>query len=150
MNKNISEFVSDEIAITIDVNATVMDAVSVMTSAHHNYVLVTDNGSTVGIFTDRDLLNRVTSEKRMPAEVAIRDVMTPNPDTLKTDDYISYAIEKMGRNGFRNIPIKNEAGTTSVLTVWNIMSHLSEILDDAEQAENDKEIVDEITDTGGG
>jgi hypothetical protein len=37
-----------------------------------------------------------------------------------------------------------------VLTVWNIISHLSEILDDAEQAENDKEIVDEITDTGGG
>ena len=150
MNINISEFVSDEVAITIDVNATVMNAISVMTSARHNYVLVTDNDLTVGIFTDRDVLNRVTSEKLIPAEVVIRDVMTPNPDTLKTDDHISYAIEKMGRNGFRKIPIEDESGTTSVLTVWNVISHLSEILDDAEQAENDKEIVDEITDTGGG
>ena len=150
MNKYISEFVSDEIAITIDISATVMDVVNVMTTSRHNYVLVTDNDSTVGIFTDRDLLNQVTSKKLIPAEVAIRDVMTPSPDTLKTDDYISYAIEKMARHGFRNIPIKNEADTTSVLTVWNIMSHLSEILDDAKQTENDKEIVNEITDMGGG
>jgi CBS domain-containing protein len=150
MNINISEFVSDETVSTIDVDATVMDAISVMTSTHQNYVLVTEKGSTVGLFTDRDLLYRVTSEKRLPGEVAIRDVMTPSPDTLKADDYISYAIEKMARYGFRNIPIVDDTGTTSVLTVWNIMSHMSEILEDVEQIEKDKEIVDEITDTGGG
>jgi CBS domain-containing protein len=150
MNKNISEFVSDEAVSTIDVDATVMDAINVMTSTLHNYVLVTEKGSTVGIFTDRDLLYRVTGEKCLPGEIAIRDVMTPNPDTLKADDFISYAIEKMARQGFRNVPIVDDTGTTSVLTVWNIMSHMSEILEDVEQIEKDKEIVDEITDTGGG
>jgi CBS domain-containing protein len=140
MNKNISEFVSDEAVSTIDVDATVMDAINVMTSTLHNYVLVTEKG----------LLYRVTGEKCLPGEIAIRDVMTPNPDTLKADDFISYAIEKMARQGFRNVPIVDDTGTTSVLTVWNIMSHMSEILEDVEQIEKDKEIVDEITDTGGG
>jgi CBS domain-containing protein len=150
MHKKISEFLTDEAAITIPADSTVLDAISVMTAERHNYVLLTDNDSIVGIFTDRDLLNRVTSEKLLPSEVTVRDVMTPNPDALKTDDYINYAIEKMARYGFRNIPITDDKGNTTVLTVWNVMSHLSEILADAEEAENDKDIIDELTDTGGG
>ena len=150
MNKKISEFLTEQAAVTIQADATVMDAISVMMAEHHNYVLVADKDSIVGIFTDRDLLNRVTSEKLLPAEVVIRDVMTPNPDTLKTDDYIAYAIEKMARQGFRNIPISDENGNMAILTVWNVMSHLSEILTDAEEAESDRYIVEALTDTGGG
>ena len=150
MNKKISKFLTDETPITLHADATVMDAISVMTAEHHNYVLLTDKDSIIGIFTDRDLLNRVTGEKLLPTDVKIRDVMTPNPDTLKTDDYISYSIEKMARYGYRNIPIVDENGDTSVLTVWNVMSHLSEILADAQEAELDKDIVNLLTDVGGG
>jgi len=150
MNKKISEFLTEQAAVTIQADATVKDAILLMTAEQHNYVLVAENNSIVGIFTDRDLLNRVTSENLLPAEVIIRDVMTPNPDTLKTDDYIGYAIEKMARQGFRNIPISDENGNMSILTVWNVMSHLSEILADAEEAESDRHIVEAITDTGGG
>ena len=140
MNKKISEFLSDREAITINADASVTEAIALMTTERHNYVLVTDNSAIVGIFTDRDLLNRVTSEKLLPADVKIKDVMTPNPETLGRDDYISYAIERMGRFGFRNIPIQGENGKTTVLTVWNIMSHLSEILADIEEAETDVEV----------
>ena len=150
MNKNISEFLSSESAQTINADATVMDAISEMVTHRQNYVLVMDNETIVGIFTERDLLNRVINEKLLPADVIVRDVMTPDPDTLKRTDYIAYAIERMARYGFRNIPVLDEGSPPAVLTVWNVMSHLSEILADVEETEIDKDMIDEITDTGGG
>jgi CBS domain-containing protein len=150
MNKQISDFLSQEPAITIHSEASVSEAISVMSTAKHNYVLVEENDAIVGIFTDRDLLNRVLSEKLMPDDVKIRDVMTPDPEFLEPTDYIVYAIERMARYGYRNIPIKLEDKNIGVLTVWNVMSHISEILVDVEQEESDLDILNEITDIGGG
>ena len=150
MNKLISDFLSQEPAITIHAEASVSDAVSVMTSEKHNYVLIEDEGELIGIFTDRDLLNRVLSEKLLPDEVKIRDVMTPDPEVLEANNNIGYAMERMARYGYRNIPIKLEDGGTGVLTVWNVMSHISDILSDVEEVESDLDMLNEVTDIGGG
>ena len=150
MNKKISDFLSDDKAITIDSNARVLDAIKLMNSEKHNYVLVMENNNVQGIFTERDLLNRVLSEKKLPADVIVRDVMTPNPDSLNRDDYIGYAVERMARYGYRNIPVEDGREGPVVLTVWNVMTHVSDILTDAEEIESDREIVEEIADIGGG
>ena len=89
-------------------------------------------------------------KKILPADVKICDVMTPNPDTLSNDDYIGYAIERMARYGYRNIPIENTKQGLVVLTVWNVMTHNSDILADAEEIESDREIMEEMSDIGGG
>lgn len=150
VNKNISEFLTGKSANTIHAGATVMEAIAAMISERHDYVLVMEDEAIVGIFTDRDFLNRVIGERLLPSATLIRDVMTPNPDTLKRSDYISYAIERMARHGFRNIPIVDEEGPLAVLTVWLVMLHLSEIIDEVEEAKIDNEIVSELADIGGG
>lgn len=150
MNKKISDFLSDDKAITIDSNARVLDAIKLMNTEKHNYVLVMENNNVQGIFTERDLLNRVLSEKKLPADVILRDVMTPNPDSLNRDDYIGYAVERMARYGYRNIPVEDGKEGPVVLTVWNVMTHVSDILIDAEETESDREIVEEMADIGGG
>jgi CBS domain-containing protein len=150
MNKKISDFLSDEKALTVDSNARVIDAIKLMNSEKHNYVLVIQNDNVQGIFTERDLLNRVLSEKKLPADVKVCDVMTPNPDALSNDDYIGYAVERMARYGYRNIPIEDSKQGPVVLTVWNVMTHISDILADAEEIETDREIMEEMSDIGGG
>jgi CBS domain-containing protein len=150
MNKSISEFLTGDPAIAIRADATVMDAIKLMTTKRLDYVLVMDNGTIEGIFTERDFLNRVVGESLLPGGVKMREVMTPAPETLKRLDYISYAIERMARYGFRNIPIVDDDGPPSVLTVWNVMSHLSQILAEVEESGMDREIIEAVTDTGGG
>ena len=150
INKNISEFLTGKTATTISADATVMDAIATMNNDRHDYILVMENEAIVGIFTIRDFLNRVASERLLPNETPLRDVMTLEPDTLKQTDYISFAVERMARYGFRNIPIIDEGSPPAVVTIWDVMSHVSEILAEVEEAEVDKDIVDEMTDTGGG
>ena len=150
VNKTIAEFLTGKTANTIHAGATVLEAVAAMIPERHGYVLVMENGEVVGIFTDRDFLNRVLAERLLPGDTPVRDVMTPKPDTLTRTDYISYAIERMARHGFRNIPVIDDEGPVAVLTIWMVMLHLSEILDEVKEASLDNEIMAEVADIGGG
>jgi CBS domain-containing protein len=144
----ISEFLSSKATPTITVDASAMDAVDKMTTERSECLLVVDDDKVVGIFTERDFLNRVVGARLIPAETPLRNVMTTNPDTLQSDNSIAYAIERMANRGFRNIPIVDDGDPPAVLTVWDVMSHLSTVLAEVED-EDDYEL-DEWTDIGGG
>lgn len=149
IQKAISEFLTGRSALTVPAEAMVMDAVKAMTSERREYVLVVEEGAIVGIFTERDFLNRVVAVQLSPGETPIRDVMTSNPDQLRPIDNICYVIEKMASCGYRNVPIVNEDGAIAVLTVWDVMSHLSEVLAEVDEVEDEEEL-EEWTDMGGG
>lgn len=148
IQKQISEFLSDKPDLTIAVDASVMDAVNKMTADQSECLLVVENEELVGIFTERDFLNRVVGARLIPAETSLRNVMTVNPDILRPGDGVSYAVERMASRGFRNIPIVDDDNPAAVLTVWDVMSHLSKVL--AEVEENSDSDLDEWTDIGGG
>ena len=60
--------------------------------------------------------------------LAIGDVMTPTPKTLRPRDGVAFAINWMAVEGFRNVPIlDDEANVLGVLTVWDVMRHLDEM-----------------------
>ncbi len=148
VQKQISEVLSDKPDLTIAADASVMDAIDKMTKDHSECLLVVENKEVVGIFTERDFLNRVVGARLIPEEICLRDVMTVNPDILRPGDCVSYAVERMASRGFRNIPIVDDDDPAAVLTVWDVMSHLSEVL--AEVEEDDADDLDEWTDIGGG
>ena len=148
IQKQISEVLSDKPDLTIAADASVMEAVDKMTADQSECLLVVENEELVGIFTERDFLNRVVGARLIPAETSLRNVMTVNPDILRPGDGVSYAVERMASRGFRNIPIVDNDNPAAVLTVWDVMSHLSEVL--AEVEENSDSDLDEWTDIGGG
>lgn len=146
IKKTISEFVVP--AVTPD--DPVSKAVGIMHSRRSDCVLVLERGALVGIFTERDFMYRVAAEKRNPDKTVMRDVMTPEPETLRVGDSIAYAINRMAVRGFRNIPIVAEGERPiSVLDIRHIIEHMSEVFDDLKTPDNEPE-VDEWTDIGGG
>ena len=57
--------------------------------------------------------------------------MTPKPRTLRPRDAVAFALNWMAVEGFRNVPIVDDLGTTlGVLTVWDVMRHLGDIFDE--------------------
>ena len=148
IQKPISEFLSDKPDLTISVESNVLEAVEKMTADQSECLLVIEKDEVVGIFTERDFLNRVVGARLTPSETPLREVMTANPDTLRPDDGVSYAVERMATRGFRNIPIVDDNEPAAILTVWDVMAHLSDVL--AEVEENSENVIDEWTDIGGG
>ena len=152
IQKQIGDVLEDRPAARVNINSSVADAMEIIESCQSDCVLIFDEHKVKGIFTSRDFLHRVVAEKRLPADTAICDVMTPDPELLNHTDCISYAIERMATCGFRNIAIATDSDRIAMLSVWSVMAHLSEVLNEVQESrqEQDDEILDEMTDLGGG
>ena len=62
--------------VTLVAAESVLNAARIMNERGIGGVVVTEDGSMVGIFTERDVLRRVVAEQRDPATTTLRDVMT--------------------------------------------------------------------------
>lgn len=72
-------------------------------------VVVDDSGRPVGIFTERDLV-RVVAKGVDLDSTSIGEVMTPNPITVRDEDYIAIALQRMIENRIRNLPVVDREG----------------------------------------
>lgn len=115
----------------LGVDERVSRAFDEMSRETHDCVLVMRGTQLAGIFTSRDFVNRVAAVRADPAQLTLGDVMTPMPRTLRPRDPVAFAINWMAVEGFRNVPIVDDAGDVKgVLTVWDVMRHLEDIFDD--------------------
>lgn len=122
---------SEPIRLTGD--TTVQEAVARMVAHRRSAVLVVDaKGRLVGILTDRDVATRVVAERRDPERTRLDEVMTPNPDALRPDDRICYAVNRMTSMGYRTVPLVDAVGRPiGVVTVNDIARWLAELFPEA-------------------
>lgn len=87
----------------------VRECLEAMRAADANAVLVVDGGRLVGIFTERDVLDKIALD---PAAAGrpVKDFMTKEPMTIGRDDSLAKAIHYMHRHGFRHVPIVDDGG----------------------------------------
>ena len=97
---------------------TVKNTVDKMRQNNHNCAIITSNGELAGIFTDRDLLNKVVDAPELWNR-PIDNVMTHAPICVSTNDPAYEALELMDEKHFRNVPVIDKAGRV----VGNLTHH---------------------------
>jgi len=104
---------------------TVRSAVDAMIHHRIGCVLVVDGSALVGIFTERDVLNRVSPQPEA-LERPISEFMTPSPETLKIDDSIAYALHSMSVHGLRHLPVVDATGrAVSIISIRDVLRLLA-------------------------
>lgn len=83
----------------------VIDAVRLMGERDIGALLVVDGGKLVGIFTERDCLQKVTGQARNPAETRVREVMTEKVRFVTPDIEVSQGLALMTERRFRHLPV---------------------------------------------
>jgi CBS domain-containing protein len=83
-------------------------------------VLVMDGDRLVGIITERDMTARVIAAGANPDTTLVRDVMTPNPDTLGPDDKASDAIRMMREHNYRHLPVVDGDKVVGMVSVRDL------------------------------
>jgi CBS domain-containing protein len=95
-------------------------------------VIVDEHDKLIGIFTERDVLTRVMGAGRVARDTLLREVMTAEPETLRPDDRICYAINRMHAGGFRSLPLVDDAHRAiGIITVNDVVRWLAEIFPEA-------------------
>lgn len=83
-------------------------------------------GEIVGIFTERDFVNRVVTQD-LDVSLPIEAVMTPRPTTIAAGASVLQAVELMSGGGYRHLPVTGEDGQpVGVLSVKDVVHYLVE------------------------
>jgi CBS domain-containing protein len=112
--------------LVVDADATVVAAVNAMNERHTGCVLVQKDGRLAGIFTERDALRKVIFREGNRSW-KVETVMTRDPETLRPDASVAFALNKMSVDGYRHIPIVDEAGKpVGVVSIKDIITFVVE------------------------
>lgn len=100
--------------------------VKIFQDQNKNCVLIYKKKKLVGIISLRDILRKVVIAHRDLSKVKAEEVMTPNPEYVKADDPIAYAVNKMAMGGFRHLPVLAADGTPlSIIMIKDVLKYLS-------------------------
>jgi CBS domain-containing protein len=110
----------------VERGASIHEAVEAMKQKRMGCALVCEQGKLVGLFSERDLLNKVIGEP-VGYAAPVEEVMTPDPAKLSPDDSVMAAMELMRAGDYRNIPLIDGTGVAAgLVTVRDLISYLAE------------------------
>ncbi|HET9621775.1 MAG TPA: CBS domain-containing protein [Kofleriaceae bacterium] len=121
----------DELALrphaTVGIDAAMWKVVEQMKAKGRGAVLIEEDGALVGIFTERDLLNRVDHGDPLWSHLQVRDVMTPHPMVIHGDDSLSEALRRMTGGHRRHLPVVDERGrVTGMVSIRDVLTFVAE------------------------
>ena len=115
--------------IVLSPQDTVAEAVDRMRSERWGSVLVMEGESLRGIFSEQDLLRRLTSDASLE-NTRLLEVMTPDPDAYSLDAPVSQALNGMALRGNRHLPVMDEGERVrGTIGVRMVLSHIQRAAD---------------------
>ena len=84
--------------------------------------MVMKNDTLSGIFTERDLMNRVVAEGLDPEKVKVSEAMTSSIATVPLETPIREAANIMSQNRIRHLPVFEEGQLYGVISVGDILA----------------------------
>lgn len=128
----IRDVISQREPYSVKASATVQEAVEFMAARRIGAVCVLDEaGKLLGVFSERDLLNRVVVHKRDPASVKLGEVTSELRAVIRCDETPRQALERMELIGSRHLPVVDGERWVGMLSMRDLLRvELSEFGDE--------------------
>lgn len=124
MNRNIK---------TISKDQSVLEAAKKMKDNFVANLVVVENGSPIGIVTERDMCYKVVAMDKSTHTVTVGSIMTKTLITAQVDDTISEVSRRMGLAKIKQIPVvDNKYSLVGIITssdLVRVVSHFQKDLD---------------------
>ena len=115
------EIVKDRRVYSIDAGRTVLEAARYMMEHNVGALPVVRGGELAGIFSERDIMNRVVAVGRTPGTTSVAEVMTANPRAVPIDESVEECLFIMREFGFRHLPIVDGKELKGLVSLRDIL-----------------------------
>jgi CBS domain-containing protein len=110
----------------------VAECVRTMTAEKIGALIVMDSERLIGIFTERDALNKVLAAGLDPVSTKVSEVMTKDPYCIPPTTTVGEAMELVTKRRFRHLPIVENGKVLAVvssgdLTRWLVKDQMGEV-----------------------
>lgn len=120
--------------LSVDVNETVLNAISLMAQVNVGAVLVQKGDTISGIFTERDYLQKVALKSRSSKDTKVVDVMTSPVISAEPGDSVQHCMETMTTCHCRHLPVVENGKLLGIVSIGDLVKKLL----DEKQQEVDK------------
>jgi len=119
----ISDLLKKQVVISAEPDHTVLEVARLMVDHNIGAVPVVQQGRLLGIFSERDLMNRVVVAGKDPARTPVSQVMTEDPMTVQPGDSLETCMTLMRRHGFRHLPVCLDRELSGFISLRDILLH---------------------------
>jgi len=119
----ISDLLKNQAVISAEPHQTVLDVARLMVDHNIGAVPVVQDGRLLGIFSERDLMNRVVVGGKDPSRTLVSQVMTEDPMTVQRGDSLETCMTLMRRHGFRHLPVCSDRELSGFISLRDILLH---------------------------
>ena len=107
---------------TISTGATALEAADMMNAHRIGALCVVEGETLVGMFTERDLLNRVVSARLDAGSAKITDVMTSQLITCGLDGTTEDCVAVMSHEHVRHLPVVEDGKLVGLISTGDLMA----------------------------
>ncbi len=112
--------------IKVGPSSTVREVIDLLVDHSIGCVLVTEGDKLVGIFSERDAIQKLGGRASELRDQPVANFMTTHPESLDAKAKIAFAAQRMDLGGYRHVPVVDEAGKTGgVISVRDILQYLT-------------------------
>jgi CBS domain-containing protein len=84
-------------------------------------LVIIEDGSAVGILTEKDLMEKIVAEGKSPAKVKVQNVMSSPVVTVGPKESVAAAAKKMSSMKLRRLPVVEQGRLVGILTENDIL-----------------------------
>jgi CBS domain-containing protein/biotin operon repressor len=108
---------------TVDKEATILDAAEIMRDNGIGSIIIMDDEKkgTIGIITERDLVNKVVARNLLPLDIKVERIMTSPIITIQETAEIAEALEAMAKYRIRRLLVLRGEKPLGLVTQENII-----------------------------
>ena len=118
----IRDVIRDREPYSLKASTSVMEAAEFMARRRIGAVCVMDeDGKLMGVFSERDLLNRVVVPRLDAMNMRLGDVMSPLRAVIRCDETPHQALERMEQIGSRHLPVVDGEKWVGMLSMRDLL-----------------------------
>ena len=117
----IKQMVTNRSVFTVEQGASVQAAAEYMAQQNIGAVPVLDGSRLVGIFSERDVINRVIAKGLDPKTTAVSSVMTSNLVVASSDETYESCLRKMKHANCRHLPIVEGESLIAMISLRDLL-----------------------------
>ena len=121
-NRTLRQVITGQTLVTARRDTSVRAAAVAMAEQSVGAILVVDDsGRLIGLFTERDALNRVVARGLDPEQTPLAAVMTDKLQTATPDKTLGHALHLMFEGGFRHLPVVEDGRPVGMVSARNAL-----------------------------
>lgn len=106
---------------SVSPNASVLDAIAIMSAKNVGALLVMEGKVLCGILTERDYTRKVVLKGRSSKDTAVRTIMNPDISCVHPTDTVEKCMKIMSQPGVRHLPVVADGQVIGVISLGDLV-----------------------------